>query len=207
MQHMEPTETMETAADNARSSGRVEPTRNQAIVHGLTAEPVTANVIDESFGGIGIEIPVKLNQGDDVDIAVNVEYGGVTCIALVRHISAMDDGTKMGLEWKAQALSRCLREILSADTQVNRDLTRILPGGLSMMWKLFEARRWEFLLDSADRLRREVASAGIQELSQPITEFQEAVQSVIDVPSAESSNQVCNALNGLIGHCVRLVSE
>jgi len=180
------------------------PTRDKATVHGLTPEPVLAAVIDESFGGLGIAVPVKLQPGQGVDVELTIEYGGVSCVALVRHVAVLPSGARLGLEWKAQALSRCLRELLKVETQVNQELGRVLPGGLSMMWKLFEAERWEFLLDNSDRLRREVSSCGVHELTQLITQFQTVVQAMIDNPS-EDKLPVEDALNSLISQCIKVI--
>ena len=196
---------METQEENVRTSDRMNPTRDKATVHGLIAEPVLAAVIDESFGGLGIAVPVKLQPGQGVDVELMIDYGGVSCVALVRHVAILPSGARLGLEWKAQALSRCLRELLKVDTQINQELGRILPGGLSMMWKLFEAERWEFLLDNADRLRREVSSCGVHDLTQKIQEFQAVVQNEIDNPSAGDKSEVEKALNSLISQCIKVV--
>lgn len=204
---------METTADNSRVANRMSPTKDSALVHGLTATPVPAAVIDESFGGIGIAVPLKLVGDDSVrelaERELTVEYGGVSCVAVIRHVAPMQTGCRLGLEWKAQALSRCLRDLLKLQPDVGEELTRILPGGLSMMWKLYEASRWHFLLDSTDRLRRQVSSCKVSELNEPIEHFQQIIREVSGLGESTTDaakEQVKAGLNNLIRQCIAAVS-
>ena len=205
---------METAADNSRTANRMSPTKDTALVHGLTSSPVPAAVIDESFGGLGIAVPLKLTGEEAVselaDRELNIEYGGVSCVAVIRHVATMESGCRLGLEWKAQSLSRCLRDLLKLQPNGGgEDLARILPGGLSMMWKLYEASRWHFLLDNTDRLRRQVASCGVTNLLEPIDLFQQTVLEVADAGGemAEAKkDKVKTGLDDLIRQCIAAVS-
>ena len=74
---------MDTQAANARTSDRMNPTRDKATVYGLTPEPVLAAVIHESFGGLGIAVPVKLQPGQGIDVELTIDYGGVSCVCLL----------------------------------------------------------------------------------------------------------------------------
>ena len=56
----------------------------------------------------------------------------------------------------------------------------MLPGGLSMMWKLFEAGRYHHLVDSAERLKKEAITADASELTTPIGRFQDRVTEVTE---------------------------
>lgn len=203
--------TMETTADNSRTANRMHPTTDTAVVHGLTEKPILAAVIDESFGGIGIAVPLKLEPDQGIDIELTVEYGGVSCVALVRHVAALPSGCRLGLEWKAQALSRCLRDLLKIQPEENVDLLRVLPGGLSMMWKIYESGRWCVLIDCAGRLRRQVGATDAIDLDigKPIDQFCERVQEVADSDHDDviAKQMVCAALNDLIKRCINAISD
>ena len=200
---------MDTPTLNNRSTERVPPRTQTVILHGLVDGPVPAIVIDESFGGLGVAAPVHLNTGSEVDIELCVEMGGIRSNAIVRHSVGLPSGCRLGLEWKAQALSRCLRDLLSVESTSGKlqPLVRILPGGLSVMWKLFEAQRFSQLLHSADRLRKEAAACGVTELSGPIEKFQCGVREVLDGDRAnEASDTVEQELNELIRKCIETIS-
>ena len=74
------------------------------------------------------------------------------------------------------------------------------------MWKLFEADRWEHVLASADRLRKESAACNVNELSVPIEQFQSAIRDKLDDQSANTKEVVRSELDRLILKCVELFS-
>ena len=192
-----------TAADN-RNTNRMPPSQSSVLLHGLREGPVPAAVIDESFGGIGVAAPVKLNEGIGIGIELTVQMDTVQSSAIVRHVVELPSGCRLGLEWKAQALSRCLRNLLVAKKTAHRyqPLVRILPGGLSLMWKLLEAGRWQHLVDGSDRLRKEAAACGVTEMSGPIDRFQKAIREAIDIRSGDVAAIAETELNSLIDRCV-----
>ena len=202
---------MESVELNSRHGNRMSPTHDNAMVHGLTPTPIPVAVIDESFGGIGIAVPLKLT-GDDArkeltGRELTVEYSGVSCTAVIRHVKSMQSGCRLGLEWKAQALSRCLRDLLKLQPNVGEELSRILPGGLSMMWKMYEAGRWHVMAENASRLLRQIAAYDIDTLVQPIELFSATLERVCAAPDDESSKEtVHDALNELIQECIRVIS-
>jgi hypothetical protein len=199
-----------TSADNHRSSDRVSPSKSTVALHGLRPEPVPAIVIDESFGGIGVAAPFRIEPGREIDIELSVEMGGIRSTALVRYATKLPSGCRLGLEWKAQALSRGLRDLLTTDTssKENLQLVRILPGGLSVMWKLFESQRWEQLLASADRLRKEAAACRAQSLSEPIDRFQHGIREAMEAEEGVDANSAIeNELNTLISKCIETIKQ
>lgn len=200
---------MDTSTLNNRSTERVQPRTQTVVLHGLVEGPVPAIVIDESFGGLGVAAPVHLNTGSEVDIELCVEMGGIRSNAIVRHSVALPSGCRLGIEWKAQALSRCLRDLLSVESTSEKlqPLVRILPGGLSVMWKLFEAQRFSQLLHSADRLRKEAAACGVTELSGPIEKFQCSVREVLDGNNDDDASDIIEQeLNTLIRKCIDTIT-
>lgn len=195
-------------ADNLRSSDRVGLDASTVVLIGLDDEPVPAVVIDESFGGIGVAAPIKIQAGSQLGMELTVETGALRSVALIRHTTALPSGCRLGLEWKALALSRGLRELLNLgqSSTTNQQLIRILPGGLSVMWKLYEAKRWEHLLASADRLRKEAAACHVHSLSKPIDNFQDAIRHSMTDQSAEDVEDVVQReLTQLIATCVEVV--
>ena len=177
------------------------------MISGLSSsEEIPAIVLNESFGGLGVAAPVKIEPGREIDVELCVEMGGIRNVAFVRHASSLPSGCRLGLEWKAQAVSRCLRDLLRAEkaSKKHHQLVRILPGGLSVMWKLCEAERWEQLIDSADRLRKEGAACQVHELSAPIERFQSKVRNAIETSTA--NEVVEDELNRLIKKCIEVIS-
>ena len=197
------------ALSNQRTTGRVSSSTATVMIHGLSKEAIPAIVLDESFGGLGVAAPLHFDSGTEVDIELSVEMGGIRSVALVRHCTALPSGCRLGLEWKAQALSRCLRDLLAvgSSAQKHQSLVRILPGGLSVMWKLFEAGKWAHLVDSADRLRKEAAACRVNELSAPIEQFQAGVLAAIDANDSENASiAIKTELNKLITKCIETIS-
>ena len=204
---------MGTSVEELRNANRLDPTKDTAIVHDLLKRPVTAVVVDESFGGIGIAVPIKLSSDADkqhlVDREITVEYGGVKCVAVVRHVARMVSGCRLGLEWKAQALSRVLRDLLSVKADSNQELVRVLPGGLSLMWKLYEAGHWPMLKENAARLRKQVRNCGADQLLESIEEFFVTVSQVAQdasMDAQEAKDQIHAALNQMISECIAVIS-
>lgn len=199
---------MASTLENQRKTERVPPEQPNLMIFGLGPHPIPAVVLDESFGGLGIAAPVKIEAGAEIDIKMSDGMGGIRTVALVRHAKPLPSGTRVGLEWKAMALSRCLRDLLSAQktSKKHQSLSRILPGGLSVMWKLFEGGRWEHLIDGADRLRKESAACNVQELSAPIERFQATVRDAMKDESKDPREAVRLALDGLILKCVQTIS-
>lgn len=193
---------MDATETNSRSSSRLAPTDAEVVIHGIANEPIQAVVTDESFGGVGVQVSMKVSLQKNVEITV--VYGGVESVCLVRHLVPTDDGgTRLGLEWKAQALSRCLRQYLEPDAKKKRELSGILPAGFSMMWKLQEAQRWPLLLSSVERLRREVSVTNYEGLEEPIAKFKEIVKLAIE--NRVNASVVRDELNLLIRECVRII--
>jgi len=199
---------MDSTIQNKRSNERIASDRGTVKIFGLGEGTLNAAVLDESFGGIGIATPFHIKPGTELDVELSVELGGIRNIALVRHAIALPSGCRIGLEWRASALSRHFRELLSADesNEVNNRLSRILPGGLSVMWKLFEARRWLHLLVAADRLRKEAAACHCYGLGTPVDHFQNIVRESMELSNHDEISDIArDALETLIRECVRAV--
>lgn len=202
---------METVEINSRHGSRMEPTQNDALLHGLLPTAVPVAVIDESFGGIGVAVPLKLASEDSAERLsgreITVEYTGVSNTAVIRHVARLEAGCRLGLEWKAQALSRYLRDLLKLQPNVGEELTRFLPGGLSMMWKLYEAERWFVMRENADRLLRQIGTVKIDALIEPIERFRDAIRVACERAETQSPAQdVRQALDCLIQECIEVIS-
>ena len=194
--------------ENQRGTERVPPAQSVVTISGQgLAEPIEVSVLDESFGGLGILVPAEVKLGKEVDVELSKAMGGVRSVALVRHIRPSANGDRIGLEWKALALSRCLRDLLQAQqsSDKHKSLARLLPGGLSVMWKLYEGGRWEQTLQSAQRLKKEAAGCQVHDLSEPIEQFDKAVRAAMD--SGEKPKETVRLeLDRLILRCIRVIS-
>lgn len=198
---------------NQRATARVSPNVDTYVtLFGREIEPLNVQLIDESFGGIGVLVPSHIKLGKEVDIELSQALGGIRSVALVRHIRETESGNRVGLEWKALALSRYLRDVLHVGERStrHRSLCRILPGGLSVMWKLYEGGRWPNLIDSADRLREEAANCHLQELCSSIDEFKQgilaAIQSQATDRKLDISEVIRAELDTLILKCIQAIS-
>lgn len=198
---------------NQRATARVVPNQDTYVtLYGREIKPIEVKLLDESFGGIGVLVPRHVKLGQEVDIELSQALGGIRSVALVRHIRESEEGNRTGLEWKALALSRYLRDVLHVGEKSKRhkSLCRILPGGLSVMWKLYEGGRWPNLIDSAVRLQEEAANCKLADLCNSIEEFKRAVyaaiQSQATTEKVDISSTVRTELDKLILKCIQAIS-
>ena len=198
---------VEADLDDMRQLGRVPARPSQITINGLGNGAITAVVIDESFGGIGVLAPVQIAVGTEVDCTLSPEQGGIRAIAYVRNMTPQSEGARIGLEWKAQAISRNLRVLLTAKGVPDhlRSLVRVLPGGISIMWKFFEAEEWQQLLVSANRLGKESAACYVHALIEPIDEFREVLRHAIGNELPDIKERVEAALTKLINECIEVI--
>ena len=195
--------------DDMRATHRVAPSQPTVTIFGNGIKPIQVRLLDESFGGIGVLVPHHATLGKEVDVELSQALGGIRSVALVRNIQPTDDGNRVGLEWKALALSRYLNDVLQAGkvSRKHGSLGRILPGGLSVMWKLYEGGRWEHILESADRLGEEATEGNIPELSNSITDFKREVKSAIATKDSNLIREKVRVeLDKLILKCIRVIS-
>lgn len=184
-------------SDDRRSSERFAAAKQTAIIYGLAKESVIGLVVNESFGGIAIKVP-GLTTIQQPGAELLIDKQGVKTYAVLRHI----ENEELGLEWKAQAIANAFRR--DSTSESHRPLADIMPGGLSLMWKLYESRRFEQLGESADRLRRESAACGVLALSEPISEFQNEVRDAIN-QGDDCGLAIRDALDQLISACEEAV--
>ena len=62
--------------DTRRSSQRITPSKTAVMVYGLSEKPVPGAVLDESFAGMGLAIPLQISSRF-VQSQLVVEYDGV----------------------------------------------------------------------------------------------------------------------------------
>ena len=75
---------------------------------------------------------------------------------------------------------------------------RMIPGGVYMMWSLFEAENYEELLDTAERLERHAFRLGIPQIS----DFSKQLGTVVREEQGESALR--ETLEALIGAFIGL---
>ncbi len=198
---------IELSTDSSKNVSGRRSTRVQSELKHVTlfsdAETSHAGeVVDESFGGIGLRFAdcPGLRPGQEVEIS----YNGVETCAVVRHSRREGhDGYRIGLQWKAEYLANEVRELnikrtSRGDESPIDSFVQMLPGGIVMMWKFFEAGKSLELMETTGRLQREGRHCGIQSLNT----FVDRVQTVL--ADAEPRKVVREALCSLIDECMRV---
>ena len=191
----------ETQAPGKRQLTRVKADSKQVVLCDDSGEHEQGEVIDESFGGIGLSFPAGrcFQIGEELEVS----YGGVQLSAVVRHATVGADACRVGLEWKAVGLSRAARQSLTA-TQGQSEVSRFksaLPSGFYMMWRLLESEQWVQLAETADRLRRLASKCDFVDA---ITSYVEALEEA--VAQSEPAKATRQALVDLIDACVRVTA-
>ena len=133
--------------------------------------------------------------------------------AVARHISHDGEGgCRLGLEWKAAGLARKARRAERypdtsdrnrfAEVSTERSqFVRLIPGGLYMMWRMFESERWYELGETAHRLGREASACKVKHLKYHVHQLQDSLAQQKPKPHIRA------ALDRLIDECVRLVGD
>ena len=178
-----------------RRSQRIKSNYERVLFVNDAGEVVRGSVFDESFGGIGLEFTEVMPV--PIGVELQIGYNGLQLTGLVRHVSITDtDGCRIGIQWKADGLADQARKIVStyeqaAATEESRDpaveqrlrFLRLLPGGLHMMWKLFENGKWLELATTSERLAREASRYGIRSVRPVVDALQDAVARSVDAAS------------------------
>ena len=199
--------TNQSQLDTRRTADRIPPSQTKVAIYGLGDQPSPAAVLDESFAGLGVAVPIHMASSTQfVGMQVVIDYNGVRSWGEVRHASALPSGCRLGIEWKAEALSRSLRQLMVSKTSwANHALARILPSGLSNMWKLFEANEWDRLMQASERLRKESFGCDLVPLTDVIDEFRTNVNEAL-LTNDSVAGKVELALNNLILGCMHAVN-
>lgn len=162
-----------------RNFERVQPENSEATVWLEYGESLTVSVLNEGFGGVGVHSRIYVDTGEELEI----DYSGVRVWAMVRHASPADEAYHLGLEWKAEGVARRLRNTIEQaawDGIFLNSFVRMLPGGLSMMWKLFERGKWTQLSGFLERMRREAALCGVDGLTDSAMRLQSEIDATLD---------------------------
>ncbi len=188
--------------ESGRRSTRVPSELKHVTLFSDSTARLSGEVIDESFGGIGLrfEVDLDLQPGQEVEVS----YDGVETYAVVRHSgSDGQGGYRIGLQWKAHLLAREARELQQdwASHSGNSEMDsfiQMLPGGVFMMWKFFEAGKSLDLLETTERLQGEARHCGIDSLVPHVREVQKAVS------DNEPKQVIRKALCSLIEECIQV---
>lgn len=179
---------------------RVKGDSKQVVLWGDSEHAEHGEVVDESFGGIGLRFDTSLQFTAEQEFEVS--YNGVQLWAVVRHVTEDDAGRhRVGLEWKASGLSRAARQTIEDDRD-DVELSKFketLPGGLYMMWRLFECGEWFQLGEKADKLRRLASRC---EFAETLSNRVRRLQAAVELPDPKESSR--KALLSLIEECVRV---
>ncbi len=186
---------------SGRRMTRIKAESKLVFLHAQSATREECDLIDESFGGIGVcfhsNVPFRAGQ------ELEVSYDGVEMCAVVRHVTVGDTGTRVGFEWKAAGVSRELREAVATHEGEDDYLQFLvaLPSGFYMMWKLFESEKWFELNETADRLLRLAKRCNVTS----VTEHVEALQIAIECSAPREPTR--KALDALMHHCVECIGK
>ncbi len=125
---------------------------------------LNAEVLDESFGGIGL----LLEEGDPLEVGTEVSlfYDGTPMRGVVRNVRDSGDGKiRVGLEWVATATDCSARAAESC-----------IEERLFLLFHMWEARRCQVLADTARQLMRDAYNLGRDELAGRAETLHEVVQ-------------------------------
>lgn len=192
------------AAHEMRETVRFTSTLREIVVRDSTGNDIVAAVLDESFGGIGVSVPGHhcVELGQDIELT----YNGVRMWAKVQNILTTEQGdSRWGLAWKAVGIAARARtvcdptrlKLLSDPAQ--RNLARfvdMLPGGLYMMWNLFEHAKWRELDEAAERLAQSGRRCGLTSLMQPVDSLRKAMRTGVRL------GELRQKLDDLLEHCL-----
>lgn len=174
----------------------------QVVLWDDSGQSEQGEVIDESFGGIGLRFDTefRFEAGQEFEVS----YNGVQLWAVVRHVATIDAGSsRVGLEWKAVGLSRMARETMTdgCDGQELAVFKETLPSGLYMMWRLFECEKWFELGEKAGNLR---SLARKCEFSETLTGYVRGLQDAVELEDPKDPSR--KALHALIEECIRVTT-
>ena len=165
---------------------------------------IVAAVLDESFGGIGISVsgPSGVELGQEIELT----YNGVRMWAKVQNILTTEQGdSRWGLAWKAVGIAARARivcdptRLKQLSEPAQRNLARfadMLPGGLYMMWNLFEHGKWRELDEAAERLAQSGRRCGLTSLLQPVDSLRKAMRAGVRL------DELRQKLDDLLEHCL-----
>jgi hypothetical protein len=188
--------------DSKRRLTRIKGGSKKVVLLGDSEQFDQGEVVDESFGGIGLrfntELPFEAGQ------EIEVSYNGVQLWTIVRHVTIDDAGnSRVGLEWKANSFSRIARQTMpdSRDGQELAEFKKVLPSGFYMMWRLLECKKWLQLEEKADNLRRLASKC---EFADTVASYVRVLQDAIKL--AEPEEGIKRALYALIEECIRVTT-
>ena len=188
--------------DSKRKSTRIKGGSKQVVLWSDSEQSDQGEVINESFGGIGLRFNMGLpfEAGQECEVS----YDGVELCAVVRHVTIDDVGNShIGLEWKAAGLSRVVRQTIADrhDAQELTEFEKALPSGCYMMQRLLECEKWFQLGEKAENLRRLASKC---EFADKLTNYVRKLQDAIKL--AEPQNHSRKALDSLIEECIRVIT-
>ena len=184
---------------NERRLTRIHGDSKQVVLWNDIGIVAQGEVVDESFGGIGLQFDSSFRfvTGQEFEVS----YNGVSVWAVVRHVTESDAGYRVGFEWKAACFSRAARQATNdaSDAIELANFKEALPGGLYMMWRLLECEEWYQLGEKADRLRRLASRCEFAEtVNNHVRQLQESLQ------LADPRNASREALQSLIEACIQV---
>ncbi len=189
-----------------RRAQRIADTGKPVVIQPAGRGAVHGQSIDEAYGGIGVLVAQQPNlvAGQEADVL----YNGKRMTAVVRHVHPSGyDGHRIGLAWKGTVLSQRARAALKLRRKQGRVgsnkafemLVRSVPGGVQMMWSLYESENYVELGEATERIAKQGRAAGIGGL----TPLAEEVTSVI--AEQASYQEIGGALDELINGCIAIV--
>jgi len=113
----------------------------------------TGQVLDESFGGIGLAVEPPLDI--DVGTPIDVTYEGIPLRGIVRNIShASACGQRLGIEWSG-----------TVPGDGRQPGHRTVDRCLLVLFRMWEAGQWRDLTRAAQQLVTDARSAGWGDLT------------------------------------------
>jgi hypothetical protein len=164
-----------------RKWGRFVADVGELVVHVASDDCRPAELLDESFGGIGL----LLCDGTRlfVDRQVEVSYDGIAIGGVVRAIEPFDgDRYRVSIEW----------EPIGTHVTCHTKGGEKIEGRLFMLFRMWESANWDELAATAAKLAKEAENLGVKELVRPANTLNEVIES--SAPKAD----ICKALDALV---------
>ena len=138
-----------------------------------------AEVLDESFGGIGLLVPDAADLA--AGVAVDLTYDGTPMQGVVKSVVPDSQaGSRVGIEWASEA-----------ETTPAGDGARI-EGSLFMLIRMWETGAWSELRETADRLISEADDAQFVEMARSARTLRERLD------GSPSAAEVLAAVEALV---------
>ena len=189
----EPTVQSAETESNQRNSVRFESKLKVIPMRDRYGERCDAIVLNESFGGLGLEVDVR--HASSVGSEVELDYNGTKMWARIQNCRPTEDGrVRLGMAWKAVSIATEARKVCeSAASRVDdqkkgppdpehlMSFIKMLPGGLYQIWNLLERNKWHELDEAVERVACSARRCGFGDVVKGAADLRSALRQGVRV--------------------------